>query len=91
MLSLLKTGTLQKNEPYQTNVFHILLEVQAHSQVLGFGGSKYILEGARLLFLYVITIFLGAIQFDGVQKYLGVTFPECPRGYGPFGVCSYFR
>jgi len=56
----------------------VLHRIQARSQVLKFGGAKYILGGQDFCFCHIFkTNFLGTRKFGG-------TAPECPpRGYGP--------
>jgi len=82
--SWLKTGTLQKNEPYQTNVVHILLWVEAHSQVIGIGESKYILGGQDCCFYYMfITKFSGHNTiWWGTKIFGGSLSPNAPVATG---------
>jgi len=55
---------------------------QARSQVLRFGGAKYIFRGAR--FLFSSFFFLGTRKFGGYKINFGGHCPRMPpHGYGP--------
>jgi len=62
--------------------------MQARSQVLKFGGAKYIFRGHDFCFYHIFkTNFLGTRKFWGNKRNFGGYWPRMPpRGYRPAGM-----